>query len=472
MRKKIILVINAIVALSFCAVAECLAVERKDVLSETAAERDARMKWWRDAHFGMFIHWGFYAVPGGVHKGRRVNERHGTEWIQADGDIPASEYQQYMARFNPTEFDARQWVRVAKTAGMKYIVITAKHHDGFCMWDSKYTDYDIMESTPFKRDPLAELKKECDRQGLRLGFYYSQLDWHHPALMPDPELLAAQKKSGTITDRPYRYTVVREGRREEYIRYVANHLEELIRTYDPAVLFFDGEWMKWWTREDGKRLHRFIKKISPAIIVNNRIGKRKRDDGDYGTPENKIPPDGLPYDWETCYSMNRSWGYCSYKDNEKYYLSSEKVIRMLTDIVSKGGNFLLNVGPDGMGRFPPLNVKILEEVGEWMAVNGEAVYGTRASPLGRPAWGRFTRKPGAVYAMVYDWPESGLLPVAAPANRIKGISLLGVGKSKPLPFEKKGNELIVRVPKESPGSAVSVVKIEIDGTHGRPGRKH
>ena len=268
------------------------------VAKESDAQRTARMQWWRDARFGMFIHWGIYAVPAGIQDGKIVDAKHGSEWLQCDALLRRDQYEPYAKQFNPTRFDAAQWVRLAHDAGMKYIVITAKHHDGFSMYDTAVNNYNIVKATPFDRDPLKELSRECKRQGVHFGVYYSILDWHHPAQENDP------KREGRNA---YRFNRIRPELKGAYIANMKAQLKELIQDYHAEVLFFDGEWVPWWTQEDGRELLRYVRRLNPAIIVNNRIGKRKKEDGDYGTPEQRIPAAGLDYDWETCMTLNGTW---------------------------------------------------------------------------------------------------------------------------------------------------------------------
>ena len=275
------------------------------------ADRDQRMGWWRDARFGMFIHWGLYAVPAGEYKGQRSN-RIG-EWIMEWANIPRRDYERFATQFNPVKFDAAEWVRTAKNAGMKYIVITSKHHDGFSMFDSAVSPYNIVAATPYKKDPMRALSDEAKKQGLKFGFYYSIMDWHHPSQYVD-----APGKDPTAGNR---MTLMRPGQKAAYVAYMKAQLEELVTKYDPAVLWFDGEWVDWWTEPDGKDLYQYVRGLKPSILINNRVGKgrngmqglNKGDQeyaGDFGTPEQQIPASGLPgIDWESCMTMNDTWGY-------------------------------------------------------------------------------------------------------------------------------------------------------------------
>jgi len=400
---------------------------------ETPEQIDRRMAWWREAKFGMFIHWGIYSVPAGEWKGKQM--RSGAEWIMNRLQIPVEEYEQFQKQFNPVKFDAAEWVSLAKRAGMKYIVITSKHHDGFCMFDSKLTDYDIM-GTPFKRDVLKELAEECRKQGVRLCFYHSIMDWHHPD--------------------------ARGERFPRYEKYMRGQLRELLTNYGPiGVLWFDGEWIKEWDREKGRKLEAYVRSLQPDLIVNNRVGKRKQGDGDFGTPEQFIPATGLPgMDWETCMTMNHTWGYSKLDHDWKSY---EDLLHKLVDIVSKGGNFLLNVGPTAEGVIPQPSVERLEAMGRWLAVNGESIYGTQASPFKRLNFGRCTRKPGVLYLHVFDWPEDGVLKVPGLLNEVKAAYLLADPQQRLLKVNRCGESVEITLPDKAPDPVDTVVVLKIEG---------
>ena len=425
---------------------------------ETTAERDLRMKWWREARFGMFIHWGLYAVPAGEYKGQR-SARIG-EWIMEWANIPRVDYEKFAAKFNPVKFDAREWVRIAKDAGMKYIVITSKHHDGFALYDSKVSGYDIMDFTPYKRDPIRALADESKRQGLVFSFYYSIVDWHHPSQYVD-----APGKDPSAGNRT---TKMRPGGKEEYVKYMKSQLRELITTYDPAVLWFDGEWQDWWTEEDGQDLYRFVRDLKPNIIINNRVGKGRQGmqgmsktdrqySGDFGTPEQRIPPSGLPgVDWESCMTMNTTWGYKFYDDQWK---STETLVRNLIDVASKGGNYLLNVGPMADGLIPQPSVDRLAGVGTWMKMNGQSIYATTASPFtAELAFGRATSRPGRVYLHVFNWPPDGILRVPALGKEIKKAYLLA--NKKPARFVQSDQGIAITVPAKPLDSIATVIVLE------------
>ena len=426
---------------------------------ETKAQRDQRMQWWREARFGMFIHWGLYAVPAGEYNGKR-SDRIG-EWIMEWANIPRADYEKFATQFNPVKFDAKEWVRIAKNAGMKYIVITSKHHDGFAMYGSKVSNYDIVDATPYHRDPIKELAAEAKKQGLTFCFYYSILDWHYPAAYVD-----TPGKDPTAGNRT---TKMKPGGKEEYLKYMKGQLRELITTYDPGVLWFDGEWQEWWTEQDGKDLYQYVRSLKPNIIINNRVGRgrqgmqgmSKTDQqyaGDFGTPEQQIPANGLQgVDWESCMTMNTTWGFKFYDDKWK---SPEVVVRNLIDIASKGGNYLLNVGPTAEGLIPSPSVERLAAVGNWMRLNGESIYGTTASPfLTQLSFGRATSKPGRIYLHVFDWPTDGNLHVPAWGKTVKRAYLLTNPKSS-LKFAEANGELAVQVPKQAIDRIATVVVLE------------
>ncbi|MBM4029265.1 MAG: alpha-L-fucosidase [Planctomycetes bacterium] len=432
-------------------------VENKSLAKAGAAgtkelTKDERMAWWRDARFGMFIHWGLYAVPAGTYQGERVKGI--GEWIMNNAKIPVEEYEKFAGKFNPVGFNADEWVRLAKNAGMKYIVITSKHHDGFCLWDSKVTSWDIMDATPFQRDLLMELSKACQKHSVKLCFYHSIMDWHHPdAQAPFYPNYNDTKKSNPNFDR--------------YVEtYMKPQLAELLTNYGPiGVLWFDGEWIQDWTEPKGKALYDYVRDLQPTILVNNRVGKgrkgmeglSKSDEyaGDFGTPEQQVPATGLPgVDWETCMTMNDTWGYKSYDSNWK---STEQLIRTLVDVASKGGNFLLNVGPLPEGLIPEASVQRLKEMGQWMAVNSESIHGTTASPFGRPAWGRCTAKGNKRYLHVFDWPKDGRLEVPLAEGAFDKVYLLADKKQTKLPAIAGEGKVTISLPEKAPDAIDSVV---------------
>ena len=416
----------------------------KDKLSwemETKEQRDRRMNWWRDGRFGMFIHWGLYAIPAGEWKGKQIGGI--GEWIMHRAQIPVEEYECLLKQFNPVKFNAKRWVRIAKDAGVKYIVITSKHHDGFCLFDSKLTDYDVVEATPFSRDILKELADECHREGIKICWYHSVMDWHHPDYLPRRKW-ESRSAEGADYNR--------------YIDHMKGQLRELLTNYgEIGILWFDGGWEHNARKHRSKEVVSMIKGLQPNIIMNNRI----KLDLDYDTPEQKIPATGIAgRDWETCMTMNDTWGY---KKNDNNWKSTEDLLRKLVDIVSKGGNFLLNVGPTAEGEIPQPSVERLKAIGSWLKVNGESIYGTTASPFEKLSWGRCTKKDGKIYLHVFDWPSDGKLRISGLRNTIEEAYLLADKKHKKLIVSRKDDEVALQVPLKAPDAIDTVVVLRIKG---------
>jgi len=416
------------------------------------------LQWWREARFGLFIHWGLYAVPAGSWN----SETNHAEWIRTTAEIPIDVYDNFREQFNPIKFDADDWVKMAKAAGMEYIVITSKHHDGFSLFDSKYTDFDIM-STPFKRDIMKELSDAAHREGIKICWYHSIMDWHHPDYLP--------RRSWEKENRP-----VNDADFERYISYMKNQLRELVENYgDIGVLWFDGEWEDTWNHEHGKDLYKYVKSLQPTIIINNRVDKGRSGMagltkeggylGDFGTPEQEIPPTGLPgTDWETCMTMNDHWGY---NINDTNWKSSKDLLQKLVDIASKGGNFLLNVGPTAEGLFPKESIERLDEIGNWMKGNSESIYGTSASPFEKLTFGRCTQRKiyggSRLYLHVFEWPEDGTLLIPGIINKVKKCYLLS-NPDEEIKFNRNGVDLVLSVPNTAPDKINSVIILDIDGS--------
>jgi alpha-L-fucosidase len=398
-----------------------------------------RMQWWNDSKFGLFIHWGVYSVPAGFYQDKPV-EGIG-EWIMNRGKIPVVEYKKFASFFNPVKYDPEAWVKMAKNAGMKYIVITSKHHDGFALFDSKVTDWDVVDATPYGKDLLKPLAEACRKEGIKLGFYYSQAqDWNHPG----------GAASGGHWD------PVQDGNMDEYIDKIAvPQVREILSNYgDIAIL--------WWDTPvdmNPQRAAKFLPIIAeyPKLITNNRLGGGIA--GDTETPEQFIPSTGFPgRHWEVCMTMNDTWGY---KKNDDNWKSTKDLIFKLSDIVSKGGNFLLNVGPTSEGEIPKASVERLGQVGQWMQVNSEAIYGTQASPFPYLPWGRATLKGNRLYLHVVSWPTDGTIKLPL-MNKVTKAWLLADPNTG---IELKQGDMSVelKVPAQAPDSILSIIAVEFEG---------
>ena len=388
---------NRTVLIVMTGLVACLSVGRAaERVSESDEAFQQRMQWFTDARFGLFIHFGVYSTLGGEWKGKPVPRY--AEWIQRWGKITPEEYIPLAAHFKPEKLDADLWVKTAKAAGMKYMVITTKHHEGFCLWDSAYTEYDIGEATTFNRDILGELKTACDKYGLKFGTYYSITDWHH--LSQRTALVTGMQT--TMNDK------------EGYVTYMKSQLKELIERYNPAVMWFDGDWAQWWTMDDGIDLYNYLRELDPELIINNRVAKRRNFKKDFGTPENSTPKAALDHIWEACWTVNHSWGY---KKSDTKWKSIDELVQKQIDINTKGGNLLLNVGPKADGSWPQGSTDLLLQMGEWNAAHAEAVYGTDYIHLPQQSWGTVaqskasTDQAGEIFAYVFDWPKNGKLRV-------------------------------------------------------------
>ncbi|WP_242202150.1 alpha-L-fucosidase [Aestuariivivens insulae] len=395
-----------------------------DYLNEPKTDFDERMAWWRNARFGMFIHWGPYAVPAGIHHGENIKGI--GEWIMFNAKIPIAEYETYAKQFNPANFNADEWAKLMKDAGMKYVVITSKHHDGFGLWDSKVSQYDIVDFSPYKKDILKQLSEACKKYGIKFGTYHSIMDWHHPNAQGD-----TYTGSRDITD---------EDKAEFKIyleAYLKPQLKELITQYDTDIMWFDGEWVEEFTHDQGKALYQYVRELKPSIIINNRVdkgrqgmqGMNKADAdyaGDFGTPEQEILESAAASDWESCMTMNDTWGFKSQDHNWK---STTVLVHNLIDIVAKGGNYLLNVGPTAEGLIPEPSVERLKEMGTWLSTNGEAIYNTERlkNHFKQGEDIRFTKKKGAntIYAITLKKPETVLTLNGIEPEQGSSIKLLG-----------------------------------------------
>lgn len=438
--------------------------------AQTAVSKDERMAWWREARFGMFIHWGVYAVPAGIWDGRQIGGI--GEWIMNRGKIPVADYQAIAKQFNPVRYNPDEWVRMAKEAGMKYIVITSKHHDGFALFETKASKWNVVDATPYGKDLLKPLAEACKKYGIKLGFYYSQAqDWNNPGGSAARRITKEgwANPDSVIIDA---YTREHNGHWDpaQEKRTFAEYIDEVSVPQVRELLTNYGELgVLWWdtptNMTDGAALKlQALLDLQPAIITNDRL-KRPNFPGDHKTPEQRIPNlselDGQ--DWETCMTMNGTWGYKSYDHN---YKPPATLIHNLLDIASKGGNFLLNVGPTAEGEFPPESVDILSKIGQWMKVNGEAVYGTKASPWGIFPWGRCTKKEinnGTIlYFSVFEWPANGKLVIPGFKNNVVSAKLLTNGV-KVKTIAGKDGTLTINLPATAPDPVASVIRVDIRG---------
>jgi alpha-L-fucosidase len=412
---------------------------------ETSQQRDQRMAWWRAARFGLFIHWGVYSVPAGVYQDKPAS----AEWIMLRSQIPVDDYKAYAKDFNPEKYDAEKWVLAAKHAGMKYIVITAKHHDGFSLYDSKVTDWDVVDASPYGKDLLKPLAEAARKHGIKLGFYYSQAqDWVH---------------AGGAKHKHVQWDAKQQGSFNQYINDIAApQVKEILSNYgDIAVLWFDTP--VGVRQAHVKQFYQHLA-LQPDIITNNRLGGGAL--GDTVTPEQFIPALGIPgHDWETCMTMNDSWGY---RSNDHQWKSSKELIHKLGDIASKGGNFLLNVGPTSQGEIPEQSLTLLNDIGQWMKVNSEAIYGTEQSVFTFLDWGRVTQKilsngNTRLYLHVWHWPQSGKLTLPLSNHVVDSFLLANQDKKKTIDITSSADGKTLFLPEQAPDKVSSVIVLDIVG---------
>ena len=423
--------------------------------TETPEHKAQRLAWFREARFGMFIHWGVYAVPAGTYKDKQIGGI--GEWIMEKGQIPVAEYKAFAKDFTASKYDPEKWAALAKRAGMRYVVITSKHHDGLTLFDSAASDWNTVKASAAKRDLIAPLEKAVRGQGLRFGLYYSQAqDWTNPGG-------GAYKK---------KWDPAQEGDYDQYLTKVAvPQVEELLAKFRPDLVWWDTP-----AQMTPARAAYFAPVLAkyPDLVMNNRLGGGVK--GDCETPEQHIPPRGFPgRDFEVCMTMNDTWGFKSYDNKWK---PVRQIIQHLSDIASKGGNFLLNVGPTAEGEIPVASIERLEAVGKWMDVYGNAIHGSQASPfIRRLTWGRVTRKADAdgvgetLFLHVWDWPKNGKL-VLPQAGQAGTTAELMAGKVA-VPTAQQGSDLELTVPATAPDADVSVIalhlpKAVVDGRSAMP----
>lgn len=366
-------------------------------------ERERRTEWFKEARFGMFLHWGLYAIPA---RG---------EWVKSTEKITTKEYNKYFEEFDPVRYNPREWAKCAKEAGMKYAVLTTKHHDGFCLFDSAYTDYKST-NTKCRRDLVSEYVEAFREEGIKIGFYYSLLDWHHPDYPHYGDRQHPMRDNEEFKGVKHNW--------ENYITYFHNQVSELLTNYGKIDLIwfdfsYDNERLAGTEFEHmsgqtwrATELVTMMRKLQPDIIIDNRLGgdARKEDpdlhSGDFVSPECMMPSTGeldvlgRPVPWELCLTLNENWGYAKNKPWD--YKTTENVLHMLVECVSKNGNMLINVGPNAKGEFPKDSLRILKEIGEWMRINGESIYGCGISDINKPEWGRYTQKGKMLYTHIYD----------------------------------------------------------------------
>jgi alpha-L-fucosidase len=409
------------------------------------AAKEKRLEWFRDAHFGMMIHWGLYSVPAGEWKGQLIPGL--GEWIMNRAKIPVKEYELLAPKFDPEKFNAEEVVRLAKNAGMKYIVITSKHHDGFAMYHSQVSKYNIFDATPFRRDPMKELADAAQKAGIKLCFYYSQTqDWHEPDAVGNDWDFADDSKKNF----------------QKYLdEKVKPQVTELLTNYGPiGLIWFDTP--RNITAEQSKQLVDLVHKLQPDCLVSGRVGHGL---GDYDSAgDNQISMGAAKRIWETPVTMNDTWGF---KKDDQNWKPVSVLIQQLVQVISQGGNYLLNVGPTSEGLIPQPSVDRLNQVGDWLRKNNDSVYGAGPSPFPyQLPWGIITTKPGKLYLHVFNWPQKQLVLYGL-KSKVRGASLLATGSK--LKFSQKEdaaidhNELTVQLPAAAPDSSDSVIALDLAG---------
>jgi alpha-L-fucosidase len=420
--------------------------------------QDERMAWFREAKFGLFIHWGLYAIPAGEWKGKPIAGI--GEWIMNRAQIPVTEYEQLAKQFNPVKFNAEEWVKMAEDAGMKYIVITSKHHDGFAMYHSAVSKYNIYDATPFHRDPLKELAEACARHHIRFGFYYSQAqDWHEPNGIGNTWDFGPDDKKDF----------------DQYLQAKAEpQVKELLSNYGPVCLIWFDTPRQMNVGDRAQRFVDILRTMQPATLIDGRLGKA----GDYASMgDNSIPNQVVTGDWEVPATLNHTWGF---KKDDTDWKTPEDLTFKLVDIASKGGNYLLNVGPTSEGVIPQASQDNLRAVGRWLKVNGEAVYGAGPTPFGeelgqvdesthdkkgRPGfkmatdW-RCTTKPGKLYITFFKWPGTSF-ELKGVKGQVAKAYLLADASHKNLKIKQDGDRLTVTLPATAPGQIASVMALQL-----------
>lgn len=425
--------------------------------AEAARTHSDYMKWFLHDRFGMFIHWGLYSIPS---RG---------EWVRSSERMTVEAYQQYFDEFNPTRYDPREWAALARAAGQRYVVLTTKHHDGFCLFDSKLTEYSAPH-TPARDDLVRPFVDACREEGLKVGFYYSLLDWHHPNYPVIDDL------HHPLRDTPPADATSRD--LSVYQRYLHGQVRELMTNYGEIdLLWFDFSYQKLsgeaWRADE---LVEMIRQLQPGIVINNRLvaghaesgGRPLGERGDYATPEQTVPSAGIvdaqgaSVPWEAAMTTNKSWGY---QRDDKDYKSPRDIVRMLVECVSKGGNLLLNIGPDPLGRVPQPCDALLKRVGRWMDDNGESIYGCGSATLPKPEWGYYTqRDDGVLFAHIFDRP-AGPIVLEGLADRIDKARLLSdrseVSTVRPWMVGENRLDAFLTLPTTLPDELDTVVMLQL-----------
>ncbi len=429
---------------------------RLDAQAPTDSDAMRRTQWFREAKFGMLITWGLYSIPAGEWRGREIPGI--GEWIQKYAQIPLAEYALLAPQFNPVKFNADEWVTLAKQAGMRYVVPMPKHHDGFAMFATKVDSFNIVDATPFHRDPMRELAAACRKQGLRMGFYYSQAqDWHHPG--------------GAVRGM---WDPGQKGNFDDYLDKVSlPQVRELLTNYGPiAMLWFDTPINM--TPERAQRFVDLVRGLQPDCLINGRLFETKQGVDYSSMGDNTVPDHVVPGAWETPATINDTWGY---KKKDRNWKSADTLIFRLVDIVSKGGNYLLNVGPTAEGAIPEESVKVLQQIGAWLQVNGEAIYGAGPTPFGaelkasaihdslftyqKPTGWRCTTQSGKLYIHLFNWP-AGAFRLDDLKGKVTGVRLLSDPQHQ-LKFKQKGATVVVMLPHKVSNAWASVLALDVKG---------
>lgn len=420
---------------------------------------DKRTEWWRDAKFGMFIHWGVYSEAGGEWKGKKVDGY--AEHLMRKEKITKEDYLKLAARFNPTKFDADKWVKTAKDAGMRYLVITAKHHDGFAMYPSDYSDFDIADKTPFKRDPMAELKAACEKYGMKFGFYYSHaFDWEDPnAPGNDWEYNNPGGDKNLFGGRNW-FDAHPEllPKAQKYVDEKAiPQIQELLKKYHPDILWFDTPHKL--PLSENLRILKAIREVDQNVVVNGRLARSsKQNFGDYANTADR-PAEFFPVigDWEAIPTTNESYGYSKYDESHK---PASHFIQLIANAASRGGNILMNIGPKGDGTFDKRDQRILDSMAIWTKKYGESIYQTTASPLPLQSWGVITKKDNLLYLHVFNWPKTGKLMVGGITSKVAEVYNM-VDKQKIKTSVSPQGNLILDLPKQAPDTVDAVLVMKV-----------